>query len=91
MLWHIIAQNLHRPVYTGRGGHSRTSRPTQVRVVEISQPVLRGAGLAAQAFVIPFQARHLCTHAAQQRTNGFSVPDDDAIGSARFFRFSGNS
>ena len=79
MVRHVLAQNLQRAFHTSPRRDRGASRATQVRVVEVSQPVRRGLDLSPHPAFFPLQQRLVGTQPGQHRGDGVTVADDDAV------------
>src|SRR5215218_1707396 len=86
VLGSVVGEDLQGPLDAGAGRDGRTRRATEVRVVEVGQPVRRGPDLAAHPPLLPGEDGVVRAHAGQQRADCVAVPDDDAVESAHLAR-----
>ena len=78
----VAAEDVQGPLHAGSGGDRGASRPAQVGVVEIRQPVGGGAHLTAQPPFLPGEHALVRTQPGQHRADRIAVADDHPVGVA---------
>ncbi|CAH0271108.1 hypothetical protein SRABI128_03396 [Microbacterium sp. Bi128] len=75
----VVAQDFQGAVHPGTGGHGGLRGTAQVRVIEVGEPVGRGADFLAHAAFLPDHQRVVGAHARQQRGDRVTVADHHAV------------
>ena len=78
----LVAEDLHRPLDAGAGGHGGAGGAAQVGVVEVGEPVGGGPHLAAHPALLPGHQRLVGAEPGQQLADRVAVADHDPVDAA---------